>query len=454
MKNKITTIILLLFLVMGTSCNKWVDIPVPETQIQAQRIFLDERSAEAALTGLYVQLTATTLSITNGGLTTYTGLSADELFNTSPAADLDPFYVNSIPATNGTGINTRLWSAAYRYVYHCNSLIEQVQASALPASFKIRAVAEAKLVRSLLYSYLIQLFGDVPLALTTDYAVNAVLPRTAYNTVLNQIINDAQEAYNNLPSAQTSTLKAKPVKATAAALLARYYLLAGNNSLAETMATEVVESGSYNLVTNLNNVFLNTSAETIWQLPKDQGNTTEGSTLVPASTSVRPVYAIVPSLLNAFENNDLRKSAWLKANIISGQSFSYPHKYKARLATPVTEAYVVVRLAEVILIRAEARAKQDKLTLALVDLNRIRNRAGLSSISSLTKPQLLLAIEQERRVELFAEWGHRWFDLKRNNRINEVLAVEKPNWQPYAALYPIPQNELLRNIFLTQNPGY
>lgn len=439
------------FLVFLLACEKFVSIPVPETQVQANRIFANERSAEAALTGLYAQLTSTTLSLTNGGLSIYPALSADELYNTTASSDLDPFYTNSIPATNSTGINTRLWSAAYKYIYHCNSIIEQLETAPLQQAFKNKTVAEAKLIRSYLYSLLIQLFHDVPLVLTTAYETNAVMPRTAYAKLLGQIIADATDAYNNLPA---TGVKAKPVKATAAALLARYYLLAGNNAEAEQNAALVIEANAYTLVSNLNNVFTNTSTETVWHLPKDQGNTAEGTAFVPASATVRPAYALTNSLLNAFEANDQRKTAWTKTNTISGQPYTYPNKYKSRLATPVTEASIVIRLAELILIRAEAKAKQDKLAEAETDLNRIRVRAGLTAINNLSKEQLLLAIEKERRIELFTEGGHRWFDLKRTGRIHEVMILEKPTWKQTAQWYPIPQNELLRNSFLTQNPGY
>jgi hypothetical protein len=68
---------------------------------------------------------------------------------------------------------------------------------------------------------------------------------------------------------------------------------------------------------------------------------------------------------------------------------------------------------------------------------------------------LLLAIEQERKVELFGEWGHRWFDLKRTNRATAVIGGQKPaTWQPTDVLYPIPENQRLANTNLTQNLGY
>jgi hypothetical protein len=68
---------------------------------------------------------------------------------------------------------------------------------------------------------------------------------------------------------------------------------------------------------------------------------------------------------------------------------------------------------------------------------------------------MLLAIEQERKVELFGEWGHRWFDLKRTNRAATVIGGQKPaTWKNTAVLYPIPDAQRLINTSLTQNDGY
>jgi hypothetical protein len=92
---------------------------------------------------------------------------------------------------------------------------------------------------------------------------------------------------------------------------------------------------------------------------------------------------------------------------------------------------------------------------AAADLNVIRNRAGLPNTTASTQEELILAIEHERRMELFAEWGHRFFDLKRNGRLDEVLGRIKPNWSSTDAVLPLPQSELLINQNLApQNPGY
>lgn len=117
---------------------------------------------------------------------------------------------------------------------------------------------------------------------------------------------------------------------------------------------------------------------------------------------------------------------------------------------------MVMRLAEQYLIRAEARIQQGKLDDGRNDLDAIRHRAGLPNLStSLTQPALLLAVEQERKVELFAEWGHRWFDLKRTKRADAVLGpIKGANWQSTDTLYPIPSDAIRTNANLTQNEGY
>jgi len=142
-----------------------------------------------------------------------------------------------------------------------------------------------------------------------------------------------------------------------------------------------------------------------------------------------------------------------------------PYKYRSYTSSTTSdpdnsrkENSTVLRLAEQYLIRAEARAQQNKLDLAIADVDVIRARAGLPLIAntnpSISKTALLDAIMQERRVELFTEWGHRWFDLKRTGKALAVLSAIKPGFTSDDLLYPIPESELNKNPFLEQNPGY
>jgi hypothetical protein len=115
---------------------------------------------------------------------------------------------------------------------------------------------------------------------------------------------------------------------------------------------------------------------------------------------------------------------------------------------------MVIRLAEVYLIQAEARAQQGNIGGAQGDLNLVRARAGLGPTTANDVGSLLTAILHERQVELVAEWGHRWLDLKRTGMADAVLGSEKPGWVGYDTLYPIPAQQLTANPALVQNPGY
>jgi len=92
---------------------------------------------------------------------------------------------------------------------------------------------------------------------------------------------------------------------------------------------------------------------------------------------------------------------------------------------------------------------------ALEDLNAVRNRAGLTDVVVNSEDELLEAILHERRVELFTEQGHRWFDLKRTGRVSEVLGSLKSGWEDTDVLLPVPESELQANPnLLPQNQGY
>jgi len=109
------------------------------------------------------------------------------------------------------------------------------------------------------------------------------------------------------------------------------------------------------------------------------------------------------------------------------------------------------------LIRAEAENNLGNSTLALTDVDAIRVRAGLDSLpDSLTQPGIIQAIQQEDRIEFFAEWGHRWLDLNRWNIALSALDTipYKHQITPAQLFYPIPVGEIQDDPNLTQNPGY
>lgn len=185
-------------------------------------------------------------------------------------------------------------------------------------------------------------------------------------------------------------------------------------------------------------------------------NTQEAIFFVPGSSTQAPVYPLRDGLIAAFEPGDKRLGVWTGNTVIGSQVFYYPYKYKVTSGSPASEYHVVFRLAEQYLIRAEARMQEGNVEGAINDINSIRTRAGLGMLSlSLTPDQVAVAISQERRIELFAEFGHRWLDLKRTGKADLVIGTLKPStWRPEAALWPVPQAQRNANPFLTQNKGY
>ncbi|MGJ8734685.1 MAG: RagB/SusD family nutrient uptake outer membrane protein [Cellulophaga sp.] len=229
--------------------------------------------------------------------------------------------------------------------------------------------------------------------------------------------------------------------------------------MAETTATSVIEA--HTLEPNVNKVFLKESQETLWQFKSGISirNTLEGSVLIIQRVPTTEGYALTDNLLSAFEPNDLRRANWVGSVTSTNglETLHFAYKYKEPLINtrqPILEYSIIFRLAEQYLIRAEARAYLDKIEDVQADLNVIRNRAGLGNTTANTMNGLLDAILQERRIELFTEYGQRWFDLKRTGKAANVLEPLKPNWQNTHILLPIPETELLANPNLTQNDGY
>jgi starch-binding outer membrane protein, SusD/RagB family len=441
-----------------TSCKKFIDIESPPTQIESSKIFQNDQSAVSAVAGLYRKLLLSNQYIANGGVTIYAGLSADELLNTSPGPD-DEFRTNSLLASNQR-ISGNLWSQAYGTIYHANAILEGLQGSTVTAPLKKQLQGEALVVRALHYFYLVNLFGDVPYVSSTNYEVNQSLARSPMTEIYEHITGDLLEAKSVLSNSYPSNGRVRPNKFTATALLARVYLYLKDWTKAEAQSTEVINSGIYSLPGDLSTVFLSGSNETIWSLIQDNANTGEGQLFIPIFSFLKPNYILTDALLNSFETGDQRKGKWITSGSVNGVTVYHPYKYKKGLdfsssPPPPTEYYIVLRLAEQYLIRAEARAQQNNIAGSQADVNLIRNRSGLGATTANDKGSLMAAVEHERQIELFAEWGQRWLDLKRTNKASTILGpIKAPNWQGEDQLYPIPQNQILLNPFLTQNPGY
>lgn len=449
----IYVIIIGLCVCVATSCNKYVDIAPPKNELPSEKVFASDKTSTAAVVAMYSNMMALNYQFA-GMLVSFIGaMSADEFYYFSSFPAFDEFRNNAILPSGRFA--TSLWDEPYSFIYHANACIEGLQASTtLTEKVKNQLLGEAKFVRAFCNFYLVNMYGKVPLITGTDYKVNGVLPRTPVADVYKAITDDLVDAVKLMQEDYPSAERIRPNKAAANALLARAYLYTEKWDLAEQTASKVIDDSKYHLLKDLNKVFLKNSEETIWQLQvvSPGRNTWEGNLLVAAPT---PLYRLTPELRGAFEPGDLRYTSWVGVAVGTTTTNYYPFKYKVRVGADVTEYSMVLRFAEQFLIRAEARAQQNKLDDARADLDTIRHRALLPSLpTNINKAALLLAVEQERRVELFSEWGHRWFDLKRTKRADAVLGPVKQGWKSTAVLFPVPATALLTNTNLDQNEGY
>ena len=453
-------LVLSILLIFLPGCDKFLEVPSPSYQVGSEQVFTNDGTATAAVSGIYSEMMANPSQFTTGQLTLLTGLYSDELlhFGTS---DKDEFIDSRLTEARHSTLSAHFWAPAYRYIYTANLSLEKLgKSSTLSNTVRQQLTGELKFIRAFCYLQLVNLFGDVPLVLTSDHSITARIPRSPIASIYNQIVADLIDAKQLLTTtyAAPSTEKIRVNRWAAVALLARVYLYQKNWAAADAEATAVISSGAYQLVQTINQVFLKNSGEAIWQLqPVVPGwNTWEGRDILPATNASAPTYLVRPELISAFENGDLRRNAWIATRTFSGQQINYPYKYKVYgNNAPVTEYYTVLRLAEMYLIRSEARAQLNNIAGAIADINIIRSRAGLASVSFADTATLLAAVEQERRIELMVEWGHRWFDLKRTGKANGLLSILKPaTWSPAYLLWPIPNNQISANPALVQNPGY
>jgi starch-binding outer membrane protein, SusD/RagB family len=455
-----TSLIMLLSMVPAAfffSCEDFLDIDSPKNQISQVEVFKNDEVATSAVVGIYNRM------ITNGflaggayGLTLFAGLSSDELVNHNNNSIYIELYKNEISLIN-SNVELRIWGEAYQYIYTANAILEGLsRGSGVSDETRKQLEGEVKFIRAFCYFYLVNLFGEVPLHTSTYYETNSRAFRTSVDDVYNLILQDLNEAETLIGEAYTGNDRVRPNRFAVKAFISRVSLHREDWATAETETSAVINhSDMYNLEDNLNEVFLINSSEAIWQLmPPPKGNTNDGNIFILTTT---PTYVSLSNeLLSSFESGDNRKTSWTGSITVSDVTYTYPFKYKVKSSNETHEYSVVLRLAEQYLIRSEARVMQDNIQGAISDLNVIRQRAGLSDLpATLTESEVLDAIIQERRVEFFAEWGHRWLDLKRTNRADMVLAIVKGStWQPTDVLYPIPQSERNNNLNISQNPGY
>ncbi len=438
-----------LLLVVGTlfavSCNVLEQEPVDS--VTPDLAFKDQQAAQAAVNGLYSRLQSEDYY---GGWFQYI---AD---NYADVSTFLGFFVEfrepderAIPSTNG-GIEV-IWLGIYRAINSANEIIANVpnvDDENFSAEDRAAMVAEAHCIRALCYLDLLTYYGEhwdegsafgVPLATqstNSDFANVELIPRATVAETYDLVISDLQIAEKDLPE---SGDRSRVSRAFATGLLARTYAFKGDYALAEQKATELIESGNYALMEDYADIFLtDLSDESIFELVFNAQDPSDLALYTIRRDEVRPD----PALIESFAANDVRQ-------LFIGEAAGRPglRLLKAEdFSTDANPAYVM-RLAELYLLRAEARFFNGDETGALADLNTIRTRAGLEPHAD--AGNFIDKLLDEWRWEFFQE-GFRFRALVRLDRAEEVLGIES-----FRRAYPIPFRELtIEGTLLQQNPGY
>ncbi len=337
------------------------------------------------------------------------------------------------------------YSNLYKSILSANNVIDN--------SSDATEVGEAQFLRALSYFKLVQVFGDVTVNLSPapDVSDKSILGRVPVANVYSDvIIPDFQDAIAGLDNSEITNGRASRIAAQG--LLGKVYMHMGNFGSAETQLAAVVNgagSAGIALQSNFANIFgetndlnseilfatqLSTSIEDEYDFTGFPGWFSGGDTksLQPLDTDLIAAFDASPG--------DSRRALTIDETNMTGPKWG-----------GLDQDWIELRLGDVILLYAEALNENGDTPAALVELNKIRNRAGLANSSSVTQAEVRTAIADERRLELAFE-GQRWFDLVRTGTVDaEMGETISANYH----LFPIPNSEVLASDgAITQNDGY
>lgn len=405
------------------------------------------------------------------------GVSEEQLDNLNVSA------TNSVIATS--------WSQFYAIVGSATNVIENVKlmdSSLIDDATRAQIIADAKFARAWVLFDIVKYWGDAPMTLQLIPSITVdnidkwypiMYPsRTSEEEIYAQIISDLDEnTIKNLPSKSAGAFCG--TQGAAYGLLAKVYATMGKKSERDyskvvDMCDNVIKQG-YSLVPDFESLWTvdgKFSSESIFELyfsdTAEQHNWAYWVLLTDVSGDVvvswRRYCTPTQDLVAKFDKEkDVRYKSSIYWTAVPYDTYwpakNYPLAYKIRQKE---SDIILLRLADILLLKAEALVELNRPKEALMIVNDIRNRAGLSGLSlSLSVAEARLAVENERQLELLFE-GQRWWDLIRNERMEEVMKLahdkngnlrfsEIPAWR---AKLPIPQAQIDINERLTQNIGY
>jgi tetratricopeptide (TPR) repeat protein len=404
-----------------------------------------------------------------------------------------------IPATHSY-VASR-WTNLYRSIAFSNLVVEEAPKVPMDPELINRYVAEAKFIRALDYFYLVRLWGDVPFitqTLTDPDDANAYLRESKDRIYTELIIPDLISISEVLPSVYAAVNKGRATSVAALMMLGEVYMTRGDYSAAEPVlkqALDAADANGYGMLSGADGytkIFDPGNAnndEIIFEVQYTSGQSTrsgskwnnwfapKGSGLPDTIVKTGEGYGynqVHSDLYNAFEPGDRRKASSIASFTVGSTEFYFTKKYLDPNLAKQYDAnndWIVYRYADLLLLYAECLNENGQTSTAIDYVNMIRThpRTGLDALSTgLDQAAARDAIAKERRIELNME-GHRWFDLLRTGKTEEVMnayfmltprphSTELDN-SPFTftgrpLLFPIPDAEIKLNPALTQNTGY
>lgn len=441
---------LIVMLIASVSCSKVLEVE-PTQSISPDQAIKNKTGVERAITGAY-----NTLQLV-GSYGRYqvivSDLAADNLDWIATSADYSEIDENKINADNS--IVDGIWTANYDGINRVNNILYKLPAvTDMTTVEKAEAEGEALFLRALFHFNLANFFGGIPIKTMPTLDLNNIdQARNTQDEVYLQVIEDLLAAETKLPE----TMPAGHASSfSATALLARVYLTRYHSANEQEMATKAIEKadkvineGGYNLAESYADLFNGNESELIFQVVFDAQNYNRlAQNFFPIS--LNGLYIIAPNSEFMTSYDSIDSVRYINTARIDADNKPYCNKYRDIVTG--TDRVMVLRLAEMYLIKAEALAyTTGSIEEISANINVIRTRAGLPDTEANTIPLLKLAIENERRHE-FAFECHRWQDLVRTKRATLVLGIEE-NY----TLFPIPLSEIQTNKKITQddqNPGY
>ncbi len=452
--------LLLLLSAAGLSaCSNVLDVP-PTSSIPSSTAIADAVGARAALAGAYAALQSGRLY--GQTIIDWTELLSDNARFVGTFDNYADADANALRADNASVAS--IWNGSYDAINRVNEIIEKVpNVPDLTATEQNEILGEAHFLRALEYHNLVKMWGGVPLRLQPVASASeaANITRATAPAVYTQILADIALAETEITAGASQTRQAS--LGAARALEARVRLYQADYAGAEAAAL-AVEGMGYSLAPVFSSLFdatgnntpedifrvtfLPTQSQAVgfYYLPKALGGRYE----VAPTTGVNGIIAAFDPASGgniAIYNPTDARGIWSIAR-------AGTRTYAAKFRNPSGDEDIhVIRLGEVILIRAEALARLNRLPEAVAEYNRLRVRAGVAAdpVTGLTQAGVLAAVARERRLELAFE-GDRWPDMVRTG---QVLAFFALNAIPVEqATLPIPQAEIDVVPGLTQNPGY